>query len=124
MSSTTKMRPLLIIFALVALGLGACAQTPNGPKSELSEPFSLVCLPVKPESEKLTFEFLPSADNGVIAQRRNGVELADFVTQTYENALLWRNERETFSVNRFNGELVRRPSGEKYYCSRRGRRVF
>jgi hypothetical protein len=109
---------------LAVIGLFGCALSPSGSKNELIEPFDLICLPAKPETGKLVFHFLPSDENGVIARRMNETELVDFETHTYENALLWKNGLESFAVNRFNGELIRKPSGEKYYCAKLGRRVF
>ena len=109
---------------VMAISLQAYAQAPSGPKNELTESFDLICLPVNPANAKLTFHFVPSNDNGVIAQRMNDTELVNFETQTYENALLWKNATEIFIVSRFTGELIRKPSGEKYYCAKRGRRVF
>jgi hypothetical protein len=109
------------------MGIGlcvGCAHQPTGPKNELTEPFDLVCTPAKGESVKVTFHFIPSDKDGVIAQRMNDTELVDFQTQTYENALLWKNDSETFAVDRFTGQLIRKPSGERYFCAKRGRRVF
>ena len=95
-----------------------------GPTNELSEPFELSCLPTNEGLSKLNIKFVPGDQDGVVAKNTNGVELVDFETQTYENAIVWKNAMESFTVNRFTGELVQKPKGEKYFCAKRGRRVF
>ena len=109
---------------IVLMVLSACAAQPSRPVNELDKPFDLRCEPMKEGQPNLEFHFVPAEDDDVIVQRMGEIELRDFGTWTYQNALSWRNDKESFTVDRFTGRLVRKPSNEVYFCTKKGRRVF